>query len=66
LCHLIFFIFVVMKFLECLLYILVDHIQCHLYEILIDYLQDFFFQVAVVGLVGFLGIVYLRFVGVWI
>jgi hypothetical protein len=33
LCFLKFSIFVVLKFLECLLYILVDHIQCHLHKI---------------------------------
>jgi hypothetical protein len=29
-------------------------------------LQNFFFQSVLVGLIGFLGIVYLCFVGVWI
>jgi hypothetical protein len=53
-------------FLECLLYILADHIQYHLYKILIDSLQDFFFQIVLVGFIGFFGIVYLRFVGVWV
>jgi hypothetical protein len=61
-----FSIIVVLEFLECLLYILVDHIQYHLYKILIDYLQDFFFQFVLVGFIGFFGIVYLCFVGVWI
>jgi hypothetical protein len=45
---------------------LVDHIQYHLYKILIDYLQDFFFQYVFVGFIGFFSIGYLRFVGVWI
>jgi hypothetical protein len=63
-CFPIFFIFVVLEFLECLLYILVDHIQCNLCEILIDYLQDFFFQIVLVGFVGFLGIVSLSLAGV--
>jgi hypothetical protein len=40
-----------------LLYIFVDHV----YEILIDYLQNFFFQSILVGFFGFLGIVYLSF-----
>jgi hypothetical protein len=53
-----------LEFLECLLHILVDHIQCHLYKILIDYLQDFFFLGVLVGFIGFLGIVYLCFVEV--
>jgi hypothetical protein len=66
LCFLKFSIFVVLEFLECLLYILVDHIQYHLYKILIDYLQDLFYQVVLVSFIGFFGIVYLRFVGVWI
>jgi hypothetical protein len=30
--------FVFFEFLECLLHILVEHIQYHLYKILIDYL----------------------------
>jgi hypothetical protein len=64
LCFLIFLIFVVLEFLECLLYILVDHIKYHLYEILIDYLQDFFFQYVLMGFIGFLGILSLCFVGV--
>jgi hypothetical protein len=29
-------------------------------------LQDFFFQSVLVGFIGFFGIVYLHFVGVWI
>jgi hypothetical protein len=55
-------IFVVLEFRECLLYILVEHIQYHLYKILIDYLQDFFFQVVLVGFIGLFGIVYHCFV----
>jgi hypothetical protein len=53
-----------LEFLECLLYILVDHIQYHLYKIHIDYLLDFFFQIALVGFIVFFGIVYLCFVGI--
>jgi hypothetical protein len=45
---------------------LVEHIQYHLYKILIDYLQDFLFQGVLVGFIGFFGVVYLCFVGVWI
>jgi hypothetical protein len=39
-----------------------------LYEILSDYLQDFFFEVVFVGIAGFLGAIYLCFVRVrnWI
>jgi hypothetical protein len=33
--------------------------------VLIDYLQDFFLQSVLVSFLGFFGIVYLRFVGVW-
>jgi hypothetical protein len=39
---------------------LVDHTQYRLYKILIDYLQDFFSPVGLVGFFGFFGIVYLR------
>jgi hypothetical protein len=51
LCFLKFSIFVVLAFLECLLYILV---QYHLYKILIDYMQNSSFWL-------FFGIVYLLF-----
>jgi ABC-type antimicrobial peptide transport system permease subunit len=30
-----------------------------------DYLQDFFFENVLVGIVGFLGGIYVCFVGVW-
>jgi hypothetical protein len=44
----------------------VDYIQYHLHKILIDYLEDFFFHIILVGFIGFFDIVYLCFVGVWI
>jgi hypothetical protein len=47
------------------LYVLVDHVLYHLHEILSDYLQHFFFEDVFVGIIGFLCIIYLCFVGVW-
>jgi hypothetical protein len=60
LCFLKLSIFVVLEFLGCVLYILLNYNQYHLYKILIDYLQDFFFQSILVGFIGFFGIVYLH------
>jgi hypothetical protein len=36
-----------------------------IHEILSDYWQDFFFQIVFVGFIGFLGVVYLCFAGLW-
>jgi hypothetical protein len=53
-----------LKFLECLLHVLVNHVYYHLHEILSDYLQDFFFEYVFVVIIEFLGVIYLCFVGV--
>jgi hypothetical protein len=37
----------------------------HLHETLSAYLQDFFFEVVLVDIVGFLGVIYLCFLGIW-
>jgi hypothetical protein len=44
LCCPMFFIFGILKFLGCILYILANHVWYLLYEILSDFLQDFFFE----------------------
>jgi hypothetical protein len=51
---LLFFIFGVVKFLECILNVLVNCALYHLHEILSDYLQDFFFMGVFVNIIGFL------------
>jgi hypothetical protein len=55
-----------LKFLECLLYVLVNCVYYHFPKILSKYLEDFFFECVFVDIVGFLGVIYLCFIAVQI